>query len=293
MTEALIDTEFLERLANLRFIVRGRWKGRLSGVHASRRAGVSLEFADYREYCPGDDLRYVDWNIYGRLDRVLVKSFVHEVDLPVTLLVDCSASMSLGQPSKLRYAGRLCAALSYLGLNGLERVGVYPFAERLLPGIPPRHGMRQMGHVLRLLQGLSAERPTAMDEALAQYVAHSHESGLVFVIGDLLTDRGYEEGISRLRVRGDRVVVVQLLAREELDPALEGSVRITEAESAQHLELDIGRRTLAQYRQRLDAELSRLESFLAGLQIPYFLVPTDAPLEELLYRRFRAQGVLQ
>jgi len=293
MSEDLIDTEFLKRLANLRFIIAGRRRGHLSGVHVSRRAGVSLEFADYRAYCPGDDLRYVDWNVYGRLDRVLVKSFVHEVDLPVTLLVDTSASMRLGSPSKLRYAARLAAALAYLGLRGLDRVGVYPFADRLGAGVPPRHGMRQMGHVLRLLQSISPEGTTRIDESLMQYVAHSRESGLVLVIGDMLSDRGYEEGVSRLLHRGDKVVVIQVLDREELAPSIEGSVRLTEIESLGHLELVVGRRTLAQYRHRLQEEIDRLQRFLEGQRVPGFLVSTDTSLHELLHQRFRAAGVLR
>jgi len=133
--EPLIDEAFLKRLSNLKFIVKGRRKGRLVGVHPSPRAGVSLEFADYRDYTPGDDFRYVDWNIVGRLDRVLVKTFVHEVDLPIAILLDCSASMRLGDPLKLRYAARLAAAIAYLGLRGLDRVGLYPFTDHLLPAM--------------------------------------------------------------------------------------------------------------------------------------------------------------
>jgi len=293
MSEQLLDPQFLRQLGNLRFIVRGRHKGHLSGVHSSRRAGVSLEFADYRAYAPGDDLRYVDWNVYGRLDRVLVKSFVHEVDLPVTILLDTSASMHLGRPRKLGYAARLAAALAYLGVHGMDRVGVYPFSDRLHPGLPPRHGLRQMGHIVRLLQDLPASGATAIDEALEQYVGHSRESGLVFLLGDMLAERGYERGIARLQHRGDRVVVVQILGRDEIDPPVEGNLRITETESAASLELQVGRHALLQYRQRLREELARLEAFLAGIRIPYFLAPTDAPLEELLHRRFRDAGVLQ
>jgi uncharacterized protein (DUF58 family) len=293
MTEPLLDAEFLQRLAHLRFIIRGRHSGRLTGVHSSRRAGVSLEFADYRPYCLGDDLRYVDWNAYGRLDRVLVKTFVHEVDLPVTVLLDRSASMGLGDPPKLRYGAQLAAALCYLALRGMDRVGVYPFSDRLHPGLPPRHGMRHMGHVVRALQELRAGGPTSIDEALEQYVGHSQESGLVFLVGDMLGGNGYERGISRLRVRGDRVVVVQLLDREELHPAAEGPLRLLDVESSEAIDITVGPEAIAGYRRRLEEEIDRLERFLAGLRIPHFLAPTDVPLETLLHHRFRHAGVLQ
>lgn len=291
--EPLIDEAFLKRLSNLKFIVKGRRKGRLVGVHPSPRAGVSLEFADYRDYTPGDDFRYVDWNIVGRLDRVLVKTFVHEVDLPIAILLDCSASMRLGDPLKLRYAARLAAAIAYLGLRGLDRVGLYPFTDHLLPAIAPRHGMRQMAHILRALHAVAPVGQTSLNRTLFEYVERSRESSLVFLISDLLCEGGYERGIARLLARRDDLVVVQVIDPDELDPTLEGSTRIEDVETTRHLELTVGQGTLSQYAQRLEAYLDALHGFLADHRIPYFLAPTDLPLERLIHERLRAGGVLQ
>ncbi len=291
--EPLIDEAFLKRLSNLKFIVKGRRKGRLAGVHPSPRAGVSLEFADYRDYTPGDDFRYVDWNIVGRLDRVLVKTFVHEVDLPIAILLDLSTSMRLGDPPKVRYAARLAAALAYLGLRGLDRVGLYPFTDHLLPAIAPRHGMRQMAHILRVLQPVTPAGKTSLDRALIEYIEHSRESSLVFLISDLLCEGGYEEGIGRLLHRGDELVVVQILDPEELRPNLQGSTRIEEVETARHIDLTVGDGALSQYARRLEAYLGALRDYLADRRIPYFLAPTDLPLERLIHEHLRAGGVLQ
>lgn len=291
--EPLIDEAFLKRLSNLKFIVKGRRKGRLAGVHPSPRAGVSLEFADYRDYTPGDDFRYVDWNIVGRLDRVLVKTFVHEVDLPIAILLDLSSSMRLGDPPKVRYAARLAAALAYLGLRGLDRVGLYPFTDHLLPAIAPRHGMRQMAHILRVLQPVTPAGKTSLDRALIEYIEHSRESSLVFLISDLLCEGGYEEGIERLLHRGDELVAVQVVDPEELRPTLQGSARIEEVETARHIDLTVGEGVLSQYARRLDAYLGALRGYLADRRIPYFLAPTDLPLERLIHEHLRAGGVLQ
>lgn len=291
--EPLIDEAFLRRLSNLKFIVKGRRKGRLSGTHPSPRAGVSLEFADYRDYTPGDDFRYVDWNIYGRLDRVLVKTFVHEVDLPIYILLDLSASMRLGEVPKARYAARFAAAIAYLGLRGLDRVGLYPFTDSLLPAIAPRHGMRQMAHILRALHAVSPDGRTSLDRVLTEFIARSRESGLVFLVSDLLCEGGYEEGISRLLYRGDELVVVQVLDPGELHPRIEGSARIADVETTRHIDLTVGSGALAQYERRLTAYLEALHGFLSDHRIPYFLAPTDLPLERLIHEQLRTGGVLK
>jgi len=291
--DPLIDEAFLRRLAHLRFFARGRRRGHLAGAHASPRAGMSLEFADYRDYAAGDDFRYIDWNIVGRLDRVLVKTFVREVDLPIVLLLDLSASMRLGDPPKGIYAARLAAALAYLGLREYDRVGLYPFTDRLLPAIAPRQGMSQMAHILRALNQLSPGGRTSFDDILTQYVAQSRESGLVFLLSDLLSEGGYTDGISRLLYRGDEVVVIQIVDSQELHPTLAGPSRLTDPETRRHLDLSVGERARAQYEGRLTAYLAALRAFLLDRRIPYLLAPTDLPLEQLIHERLRAQGVLQ
>jgi len=291
--EPLIDEAFLARLANLKVIVKGRRKGKLAGLHPSPRSGLSVEFADYRDYTPGDDFRYIDWSIYGRLDRVLVKSFVHEVDLPIYLLVDLSSSMRLGQPSKARYAARLAAALAYLGLRGLDRVGLYPFTDRLLPVVLPRHGMGQMMHVLHALEKMPAAGKTSIDRALTEFVSKSHESGLVFLLSDFLSDAGYQEGLSRLFHRGDEVVVIQILDPEELRPTIEGSALLAEVETSRKVPLVIGRGTLALYERRLGTYLATLRQYLSDHRVSYALAPTDVPLEVLIHERLRQGGILQ
>jgi uncharacterized protein (DUF58 family) len=291
--ERFVDEAFLQRLANLRFIVKGRRKGRLSGLHVSPRAGVSLEFADYRQYAPGDDFRYIDWNVVGRLDRVLVKTFVHEADLPIYLLVDCSASMRLGSPSKLHYAARLTAAMAYLGLRGLDRVGLFPFAERIGTSVLPRHGTGQLGRIFRALTEIEPGGATSLDEAIREFLHQTHESGLVFIISDFLTSGGYEDGIGRLLHRGDEPIAVQVLDAEDLHPTAMGTTQLVDVESTQRMTMTIGRRTIHDYEVRLRRLCAELQGFLTERGIPYFLAPTDRPLEELIHEDFRAGGVLR
>jgi len=291
--ERFVDEAFLERLANLRFIVKGRRKGHLSGTHVSPRSGISLEFADYRQYAPGDDFRYIDWNIYGRLDRMLVKTFVHETDLPVYLLVDLSGSMQLGSPSKARYAARLSAALAYLGLRSLDRVGLYPYSEDLASLVPPRHGMAHFGRILRALSEIDPGGGTSFDTAVRGFLNRTKESGLVFVISDFMTSESCQDAFARLLHRGDEVVVIQILHPEEIAPTPSGTTRLVDVETGRRLTLTIGKRALAEYDARLRELRSGLREFLTERGIPYFLAPTDLPIERLLHETFRTGGVLQ
>lgn len=289
----VIDETFLGRLANLRFMTRGRQKGRLSGIHASRRAGVSLEFSDYHPYSPGDDFRYIDWNVYGRLDRVLVKSFVHETDLPIYLIVDLSASMSLGSPSKALYSARLAAALAYLGLKNLDRVGFYPFADRILFPVSPRHGMAQMSRILRHLADIEPHGETSIDKAVADFLRKTKESGLVVLVSDFFSPGGYEEGMDRLLHRGDELVAIQVLDPEEISPTSSGRTQFVEIETGRNLSLSVGRQTLSEYKTQFDDYQDRLAAALRHRSILHFVVPTDRSLPRLFHEDFRAGGFLR
>lgn len=289
-----IDEAFLHRLSNLRFIVKGRRKGHLAGLHASPRAGVSLEFADYRAYAPGDDFRYIDWNVYGRLDRMLVKTYVHEADLPIYLLIDFSASMRIGIPSKAHYAAHLAAAMAYLGLRGLDRVGLFPFNDQLISGLPARHGMGQMGKILRLLRDIDPGGRTSVNQAIRGFLSQTRESGLTIVISDFLASGAeFTDGLARLAHRRDEVVILQVLDPEDVTPHAAGATRIVDAESSQRVTLTIGRRTLDEYAERIRVNCEQLRSFSLERGIPYFRTTTDVPVERFLHEDLRNGGVLR
>ncbi len=289
-----IDEAFLQRLSNLRFIVKGRRKGHLAGLHASPRAGVSLEFADYRAYAPGDDFRYIDWNVVGRLDRLLMKTYVHEADLPIYLLVDFSASMQIGTPSKAHYAAHLAAAMAYLGLRGLDRVGLFPFSDQLIPGLPARHGMGQMGKILRLLRDVEPGGRTSVNRAILEFLSQTRESGLTILISDFLASGAeFADGLARLLHRGDEVILLQVLDPEDVNPHAAGTTRIVDVESSQCVTLTIGQRTLDEYAGRIRRNREQLRTFSFEQGIPYFQTTTDVPVERFLHEDLRNGGMLR
>jgi uncharacterized protein (DUF58 family) len=289
----LIHDAFLGRLATFRLATRGRRNGLLAGSHASRRAGVSLEFRDYRSYFPGDDFRYIDWNAFGRLDRLLVRSFVHESDMPVYVIVDLSASMSLGVPSKADYAAGLAAALSYIGLRGLDRVGLYLFSKNLHATLPPSRGLAQMSRILKRLRADEPRGQTSMDDAMEQFVAGAREPGLVILISDFFAQRGRERALDCLLRHGHEVVAVQVLAPEEVDPKVEGRTQFVDIETGRNFTLSVGAQTLEEYRARFASSQAELANAFRCRSILCFEVATDRPLARLFHEDFRARGLIR
>lgn len=289
----LLDEDLLRRLERLRFIVQGRARGRPGGSHHSPKAGMSLEFTDYKRYSPGEDFRYIDWKAYARLDKLMIKVFTREEDLPIYLLLDKSGSMGIG--GKFLYALRLAAALGYLGLKGLDRVGVYPFSAALEGGLPLRSGPQQIFRLFRYLEGLRPGGETDPNRALEGFVTRRHQPGLAILISDMLTPKGYERGLTHLLWRNFTVVLLQLLAVEDLSPQPQGPVRLedTEGGGREGLELELNPWAIERYQRRLEAYLQRLRDFCLSHKIEYLLIPVTTPLEEVLFGMLGEKDLLR
>jgi uncharacterized protein (DUF58 family) len=279
--------EFLAQLERLTLASRRTFRGRVKGERRSPRKGQSVEFSDYRPYGIGDDLRYVDWNIYGRLDRLHVKLFVDEEDLCVHLLVDASNSMDFGRPTKLRYAARVAAALGFVGLVSLERVGVGVLREKVSEGWPPTRGRNQFVALVDFLAGLRAGGATSLNQGLANYAMRAREPGLVVLFSDLLDPAGFEPGVRALLERRFEVHIVHVLTPEELHPTLAGDLRLHDSETSEVREITVDGDALRGYRQRLGQFLERVEGFCRSAEIGYRRVTTEMPAEEFVLSHLR------
>ena len=289
--QAFFTSDFLAQLERLSLLSRRIFRGRVKGERRSLRRGHSVEFCDYRAYGVGDDLRYVDWNIYGRLDRLHVKLFVDEEDLCLHLIVDASASMNFGTPSKLQCAVRIAAALGFVGLINLERVGVGVLRERIAEGWPPTRGRNQ---VTGLVDFLAAVRPaggTSLNDALANYAARSRQTGVAVVISDLLDPAGYEAGVRALLERRFDVHLVHVLAPEEMNPELAGDLRLIDSETGEMRELSMDGEGVRSYRERLRQYLERVEAFCRTKEIGYHRLTSDSPVESFVLAQLRGRVV--
>ena len=282
-----VSGEFLAQLERLALASKRTFRGRVKGERKSPRKGTSVEFCDYRHYEVGDDLRYVDWNIYGRLDRLYVKLFVDEEDLCVHLLLDASASMDFGDPSKFRYGTRLAAALAFVGLVNLERVAVGVVRDRVGEGWSPSRGRHRFFPLLKFLGNLRPGGSTGLNESLSGYALRATEPGLAVIISDLFDPAGYEAGLRALQERRFDIHVLHLLSAEEMNPAFAGDLRLIDAETGEVRELSLDGEAHRGYRQRLQAFLERAEGFCLANEITYHRVVTDTPLEAFVLKQLK------
>jgi uncharacterized protein (DUF58 family) len=285
--QELLSADFLTQLERLTLLSRRSFRGRVKGERRSPRKGISVEFSDYRQYGVGDDLRYVDWNVYARLDRLYLKLFVDEEDLCLHLLVDASASMGFGAPSKLEHAARLAGALGFVGLVGHERVGVGVVRDRMAEGFTPARGRSQVLPLTDFLTRLRAGGATSLNDGLSTYALRSREAGLAVLISDLMDPGGYERGLKALLERRFDVHVIQVLSADEMNPAFGGDLRLADAETDELRDLTLDGEALRGYHQRLREFLERAEQFCRNNEISYHRVVTETPVEEFMLRQLK------
>lgn len=287
MSEVLLDEEFLRKLEQLSLLSRKIRRSIARGDSVSIRKGASLEFSDYRLYQPGDDFRYLDWNIYTRLNRLFVKLFTAEENLTVHILVDTSRSMAFGEPSKLWYAARLAAALGYLAISNLDRVGVSAFAEGIEHSMQP---VRQKSHAPALFEYIAALKPsgrTEFSKTLRDYSLRTRRPGLAILITDLLDPAGYIEGLQALIYRRFDVLLIQVLDETEMSPDFKGPFRLIDGETAEETELTVEPETVAAYQQRLSDYFQDVEDFCLSHDVEYLRTTTAIPFEEVVFSYLR------
>ncbi len=297
--DELFDEAFLRKLERLDIVARKLRAGALRGERRSTKRGQSVEFADFRLYSHGDDLRRVDWNVYARIERAFIKLFHEEEDRTVHLLLDVSPSMDWGEgPShKLTYARRAAAALGYIALAGLDRVAVATVGA----GVERRSAtLRGTGALFRLFDFLAVDPPreggTDLDAALGEYARRARGPGPVFLISDLFSvgasgAAGGRAGLLDLAGRGYEPNVIHTLAPEEIDPALTGELKLVDRETGAARELTIDEAALARYRRGLDAWRDDLSAWCRGRNWPYLPVSTDQPFEDLVLTSLRRAGM--
>ena len=272
--------------------MRSPVRGGLKGGRRSVKRGQSVEFADYREYTPGDDLRQLDWNVYARLERLFVKLFVEEEDVSVTLLIDASASMATGRPAKLLFAKRAAAALGYIALASEDRVAVSALTGRVAR---KRASMRGSGRIFRLLADLSAIEPTDGPTDLVAAVRHAaaqlHGRGVVILISDLL-DPAADKIIRELAATGSELIVMHVLSPDELDPLLEGDLRLVDVETGDGIDVTVDLATIDAYKARLSAWKAGFADLAAKRRSSYVDLSSEANLADLMFTELRRRRVL-
>ncbi len=289
----LFDSEFLKKLEYLSLVSRRVFRGQLLAQRRTMQLGGGIEFADHREYTPGDDFRYLDWNVFARHDELLLKRFQEEEDLHVYILLDCSRSMGFGEPAKFDYARQVAAALAYIALADLDRVSAIAFADRIVSEFPLTRGKGRILSLMKFLEGLEVrDGLTDLARSAENFVRRSQRRGLAVVVSDLFDPSGYERGLDVLRHHRYEPHVVQVFDRRELDPGMKGDVELLDVESGSVEKVTVTERNLREYRKIFEAFLESVRAYCTKYGVGGTRSTTDVPFDELILRMMREAGAL-
>lgn len=289
----LLDPQFLVKLEQLELVSRKIFLGLMKGERRSKRKGQSVEFADYRNYVKGDDLRFLDWNLYARLDRLFLRLFMEEEDLHFYLLIDNSLSMDFGTPNKLLYAKQIAAALAFIGLVNMDRVVIEAFNERLTQSLPAVRGRRSLFRVLDFLGKLEPAGPSNLREALRTFSIKSSGKGVVVLLSDMMDKGGYEDALRYLVARSFDIYVIQILSQEETDPEIIGDLKLIDIEDNDEAEVTVSAPLIQRYKQNLAAYQSALQEYCNRRGISFMFTSNQVPFDRLVLTYLRQRGLVR
>ena len=289
---SLFDSDFLKKLEYLSLVSRRVFRGKLLAQRRTKQLGGGIEFADHREYAPGDDLRYLDWNVYAKYGDLLLKRFQEEEDLHVYILLDASRSMDCGSPNKFDYARRIAAALAYIALADLDRVSIMAYADKPLDVLPLTRGKDRVLSILKFLENVkTGGAATDLATVAKSLVNRAQRTGLVVIISDLYDQAGFRAGVDLLRHRRFEPHVIQIHTEEEANPTFLGDIELDEMETGQRRKLTVTERKLKQYRQLFHEFLAAIETYCKTYSLSCTRSTTDLPFDELIMRMMRASGL--
>ena len=293
--EELAPGGLLARLSQMDVVARRAVRGARSGERRSRKRGGGLEFAEHRDYEPGDDLRFVDWNVFARLDRLVTKVFIEEEDLTVALLLDASASMNWGNPNKFLFARRLALCLGVIALRAGHRLRVHGLGGECPPDLA---GLRGGSRALPLSKWLLDARATGtsdLGEAVGRVSTGRQGRGVLVMLSDCLDDAA-ADAVRRAASGGWETWVLRTLCPEELDPGangLTGDLRLEDVEQESAVEITVNRSLLQSYKARLDADRSLIESEVRRAGGRLVELDTSHDPELVLFELLRRGGLLR
>ncbi|HEY2733166.1 MAG TPA: DUF58 domain-containing protein [Polyangiales bacterium] len=286
------DEAFLKRLELLSLVTRHVTRSHSRAERRSVHTGAGIEFADYRNYSPGDDYRHIDWHAYARVGRLLLRLYEQPSDLFVYLLVDRSGSMGFGAPPKLDYAKRLAAALAYVGLAQLDRVGLRAFSGVEQTQWRPTRGRRHIHGIFEFLAKLEPSGPTDLAAAMRRFVATERRPGLAILISDLYDPAGFESAVDVLRYARFEPHILQIVDPDERSPQLQGDLELCDVETGSTRAVTVTPALLARYRAVRAATEARMQRHCTDKRVAFFSLETSIPAEDVLLRILRRGGML-
>jgi uncharacterized protein (DUF58 family) len=289
----LLSPGLLAQLERMELVSRKIFRGRMKGERRSRRKGQSVEFADFRNYVAGDDLRFIDWNLYARLERLFLKLYLEEEDLHFYALLDTSRSMDFGQPTKLHYAKQVAASLGFIGLCRADRVRIEALGRRSQPRGPVLRGRSQLWRMLGYLNSLEPGENVPLAEGVKNFCVRNSGKGIVILISDLLDKSGYEGALRYLLAQQMDIYVIHVLSPAELEPDVTGDLKLVDCEDADVAEITVSRPLLDRYQRTLAAFVEGAREFCTKRGMSYVMTSTNVPVDELVSKYLRHRGLVR
>lgn len=289
----LLTPEFLTKLEQLELVSRKIFQGKMKGERRSKKKGQSVEFADHRNYVVGDDLRFLDWNLFARLDRLFLRLFMEEEDLHIYILVDHSLSMDFGNPTKLQYAKQIAAALGFVGLVNMDRVAVSAFSSNVTRSVSSLRGKRMLWRLVDFLQNVDAEGAGDLRQSMKTFTLTCPGKGVVVLLSDFMDKGGYEEALRYLIARQLDVYVIQILSKEELHPELMGDLKLVDIEDDDFAEITVNAPLIKKYKENLAVYQQTLRDYCAQRGIAFLFTNNEIPFDEVILKYLRQRGLVR
>jgi uncharacterized protein (DUF58 family) len=293
LSSPLLSPELLVQLEKLELVSRKVFRGRMKGERRSKRKGQSVEFADFRNYVHGDDLRFIDWNTYARLDRLFLKLFFEEEDLHFYCLIDASDSMNFGDPTKLQYAKQLAAALGFIGLVRSDRVKIETIGQPAKQPGPIFRGRRSLWRMLDYLEHIEPGESISLAQGVKNFCLRNAGKGIVVLVSDLMDKQGYQDALRYLVARQMDAYVIHVLSQEELEPDVKGDLRLIDCEDDDVAEITVSAPLLKRYQQTLAAFVGGAKEFCNRRGMSYLLAKNTVPVDQLVSSYLRQRGLVR
>ncbi|QEG34789.1 hypothetical protein Pr1d_20730 [Bythopirellula goksoeyrii] len=289
----LLSPELCAQLERLELVTRKIFRGRMKGERRSKRKGQSVEFADFRNYVAGDDLRQLDWNLYARLDKLILKLFLEEEDLHFYALIDASLSMDFGDPTKLEYAKQLAAALAFVGLIRADRVRIETIDQPVSQRNPVYRGRASAWRMLQQVGAIEPQGGTQLATGVKNFCMRNPGRGIVVLISDLMDKEGYESALKYFLSHEMDCFVIQVLSQAEIEPDVKGDLRLVDCEDEDEAEITVSAPLLRKYHETLNTFCSGAQQFCAKRGMHYLLANNQVPVEELVAKHLRRRGLVR
>jgi uncharacterized protein (DUF58 family) len=286
MTEPLFGPDFMKKLEYLATVARRLYRLKVR-PRRRKKVGTGLEFADRRDYEFGDDFRYIDWNFYARMERLLVRLFEEEQEMAVYFLLDSSGSMRSGQQSKFDYARRAIAAMAYLALANTDRVSIWSFSNNIDQFLSPKKGKAQIYSITEFLENLSAGAATDFSAAASAFISKAGRPGLTVVVSDFFDTSGYEKGLKTLFHNKFDLFLIHVYDTRDAAPDFLADMKVTDSETGEIRSITVNSKLRDAYEKEFKIFQKELETFASRHKAGWLAAPTSLPFEEMVLRVLR------